>query len=76
MRKGLFTLGGLLGVLYLLNPTAGIFELLPDALPLIGNIDEALAATLILACLREYGLDLTNWRLKGKKHNKDIDGAK
>lgn len=63
-RRTMMTLGGLLGVLYLLNPGAGLFEILPDALPLIGNVDEALAATLVLACLREYGLDLTRWRRK------------
>ena len=34
----------LFGFIYLLNPTAGIIELLPDSLPLIGNIDEGAAA--------------------------------
>ncbi|PKL75472.1 MAG: DUF1232 domain-containing protein [Candidatus Melainabacteria bacterium HGW-Melainabacteria-1] len=63
-RRVLMTLGGLLSLFYLLNPTAGLFEILPDALPLVGNIDEAMAATLLLACLREYGLDLTAWRRK------------
>lgn len=64
MQRGLISLGGLLGLVYLLNPGAGIFEILPDALPFVGNVDEALAATLVLACLREYGLDLTRWRRK------------
>ena len=32
---------------YLLNPTAGILELVPDAFPIIGNLDEV-GATLIL----------------------------
>ena len=36
---------GVGGLLYLLNPGAGIFELLPDNLPLIGNLDEAAATT-------------------------------
>ncbi|NTU76164.1 MAG: DUF1232 domain-containing protein [Anaerolineaceae bacterium] len=35
------------GVIYLLNPTAGIFELLPDNLPIIGNLDDGVAAILI-----------------------------
>ena len=30
----------LLGVVYLFNPGAGILELLPDNLPLVGNLDE------------------------------------
>jgi len=49
----------LLCVLYLLNPGAGIFELIPDHLPLIGNLDEAAAMTLLLVCLRHLGLDLS-----------------
>jgi hypothetical protein len=45
--------------LYLLNPTAGILELLPDNLPLIGNLDEATAALILASTARYYGLDLT-----------------
>ena len=32
------------GFVYLLNPTFGLFEILPDNLPWIGNIDEGAAA--------------------------------
>jgi len=38
--------------LYLLNPTMGLFELLPDNLPLVGNLDEAAMVTMLLGCLR------------------------
>jgi len=38
----------LFGFIYLLNPTAGIIELLPDTLPLIGNIDEGAAALALM----------------------------
>ena len=41
---------GLLGGVYLVNPTAGILELLPDNLPFIGNLDEAGAAFLLIWC--------------------------
>jgi uncharacterized membrane protein YkvA (DUF1232 family) len=41
-------LGIALGILYLLNPTAGVLELIPDNIPLIGNLDEAAATTLVL----------------------------
>jgi len=34
----------LLSLVYLLNPTFGIFEIIPDNLPLIGNLDEGAAA--------------------------------
>jgi len=44
--------GLLLGGLYLLNPFAGIFEFLPDNLPLVGNLDEGGAMALILFCAR------------------------
>jgi uncharacterized membrane protein YkvA (DUF1232 family) len=49
---------GLLAVLYLLNPGAGIFEIIPDNLPLVGNLDEAAAVALLLMCLRYYGIEL------------------
>lgn len=56
---GIFLLG-LLSVIYLLNPTAGFFELIPDNIPIIGNLDEAAAVTLLLMCLRYFGYDLPN----------------
>lgn len=37
-----------LGVVYLINPTAGVLQLLPDALPFVGNLDEAAATALII----------------------------
>jgi len=58
--KEMFILGlTALAGLYLINPTAGVFELLPDVLPIVGNLDEATASLIILATLRYYGLDLT-----------------
>lgn len=45
--------------IYLINPTAGILEFVPDNLPLVGNLDEAAAVLIILSTLRYYGLDLT-----------------
>lgn len=44
----------MLGGIYLLNPTAGLFELLPDNLPLVGNLDEAGAFMLIWYGIVEY----------------------
>jgi uncharacterized membrane protein YkvA (DUF1232 family) len=38
---------GVVGVIYILNPTMGVFELIPDNLPIIGNLDEGAAAILI-----------------------------
>lgn len=48
---------GALGVLYLINPTAGFLELLPDPLPLVGNLDEATATVLVVSALRYFGVD-------------------
>lgn len=44
--------GIVLSVIYLINPTAGLFELIPDALPVIGNIDEVFFAYLIFSCIQ------------------------
>mgnify|MGYP001362535270 CR=1 FL=1 len=44
----------ILGVIYLLNPTLGIFEFLPDALPFVGNLDEGVATMLIWFGLVEF----------------------
>ncbi len=43
-----------LTAIYLLNPTGG-FDLLPDNLPILGNLDEILA-TIILMKFLEAGL--------------------
>lgn len=55
-RSCLGTLSALVGVLvgtaYVLNPGLGIFELIPDNLPGVGNLDEAAATALILFGLR------------------------
>ena len=50
------TVGGVMFV-YLLNPTLGI-DLIPDYLPL-GNLDEAAATAILIACLSYFGVDLT-----------------
>ncbi len=49
---------GVLSALYFINPGAGVFEFIPDNLPLIGNLDEAAAAVLLLNCLAYFGIDL------------------
>ncbi len=60
-------LGGLLGLLYILNPSAGFIEFIPDNIPFIGNLDEATAMMLVLGCLRYFGVDLTKWFGSRKK---------
>lgn len=50
------------GGLYLLNPSAGAIELLPDVLPVVGNLDEAGATALLLWGLGYFGIDLVRAR--------------
>jgi len=61
MKKILIITIGILSALYLINPTAGFFELIPDNIPMVGNIDEATATTLLLASLSYFGIDLTKF---------------
>ncbi len=60
---------GLLSLVYLLNPGAGLFELIPDNIPIIGNLDEAAAVLLLLSCLRYFGIDISNVFKKEKSHD-------
>ena len=53
-------LGGL-GAVYLMFPTLGVFELIPDAIPIIGSLDEFSATVLVLNTLAYYGLDLSRF---------------
>jgi uncharacterized membrane protein YkvA (DUF1232 family) len=47
---------GAVCLIYLINPTAGILEFIPDNLPIIGNLDEVAAATGLLGALASIGL--------------------
>ena len=60
-------IAGIIAVIYLLNPDAGIIELIPDNIPLIGNLDEVAATVLLLRVFRYF-----NWSLPGlfKKREK------
>lgn len=54
-----------IAIIYLLNPTAGILELIPDNLPLVGNLDEAAAVAILVNTLGYYGMDMT--KLYGRR---------
>lgn len=55
---------GVLSLVYLVNPTAGLFELLPDNLPFVGNLDEATATAVLLGSLSYFGINLPFLRRK------------
>ncbi|MEK7469805.1 MAG: DUF1232 domain-containing protein [Planctomycetota bacterium] len=46
---------------YLMNPTAGELELLPDRAPFYGNIDEVIATVILVSGLRYFGLDVAKF---------------
>ncbi len=56
---------GLISAIYLFNPGAGFIELIPDNIPIIGNLDEAAAVTILISCLAFFGIDIG--RLFGRK---------
>lgn len=58
---------GLLSLAYLVNPTAGFLEFIPDNFPFVGNLDEAGAAAILIASLAYFGLDITKLFGGGKK---------
>ena len=53
-RPVLFVIAAVCG-LYLVMPTLGVFELIPDALPLIGSLDEAGATAGLLFAAKGLG---------------------
>jgi uncharacterized membrane protein YkvA (DUF1232 family) len=60
MKSILVAILGLLSLIYIINPTAGFIEFIPDNLPIIGNLDEVAATALLLSCLSYFGIDLFN----------------
>lgn len=56
--------------IYLIYPSFGLLELIPDAIPLIGSLDEATATLILINTLRYYGIDLS--RLYGKSTDKQL----
>jgi uncharacterized membrane protein YkvA (DUF1232 family) len=69
MKSFFVAVAAVLSALYLLNPTAGFLELIPDNIPFVGNLDEATAMAVLVACLRFFGYDIT--RFFGKKNQMD-----
>mgnify|MGYP001567330172 CR=1 FL=1 len=54
MKNILVIILALLSVIYLLNPTAGIFEIIPDNIPFIGNIDEGFASFILYSSIEYF----------------------
>jgi len=76
LRSFLVFVVGLFSLLYLTNPGAGFVELIPDNFPVIGNLDEAAATTMLIAALAYFGLDVTKLfpaRREEKEDGKVVD---
>jgi len=73
MKKIVVFCLGLLATLYILNPTAGLFEIIPDNLPFVGNLDEAAAVALLLMCLKYFGIDLPDIFRREKDDNVTVE---
>ncbi len=73
MKSVIVVILGLLSLIYIMNPTAGFIEIIPDNFPIIGNLDEAAATALLLSCMSYFGIDLFNLFRKDKKKNSVIE---
>jgi len=67
MKTFLVALSGILAGIYLLNPTAGIVEFISDFIPIVGNLDEAGAMTIVIASLSYFGIDISKFFKKTEK---------
>ena len=65
LKEFVIIIVALIATIYLLNPTAGFLELLPDNLPVVGNLDEAAAMAILLNTFAYYGIDMG--RLYGRR---------
>ena len=66
--KRLVYLMAVAGAVYMLNPTAGVLELIPDNIPLVGNLDEGGATLAVWYGLLEY--------LEGKRRRREEKKSK
>jgi len=70
-KTGVFLLG-LFCFVYLLNPGAGVFELIPDNIPFLGNLDEATAVATLYICLNYFGFSFSDV-LRGNRRRNEKD---
>lgn len=62
----------LFAVFYILNPTAGFIELIPDNIPVTGNLDEAGAVFIIISAFKYFGFNMPDiFKKDVKQKSKD-----
>ena len=65
---------GFLALFYMLiDPLQ--FDLIPDLIPLIGWLDDGMAITVLVAVLKHYGVDLTNFLGERGEKAKELDAT-
>ena len=64
---------GVVSLIWLLNPPGLNID---DAIPLIGNLDEAAAALILINCLKYFGFDLTRLFQAGQRGASEQAGSK
>lgn len=69
-KRAIAYLGIIISSIYLLNFTMGTIFELPDFLPIIGNMDEFAASILLIASLKHFGIDLTDFLVVNQKSRK------
>jgi len=69
-RVGVFLIG-VFCVIYLLNPGAGVFELIPDNIPFFGNLDEVTAVATLYMCLNYLGFSLSRFLRRSPESTED-----
>ena len=67
MKSILIFFLAILSIIYLLNPTAGIFELIPDNIPFVGNVDEGLASYILFSSFEYFRGKQVGWFGQRKK---------
>jgi hypothetical protein len=72
-KSAVVLLLGVVSLIWLLNPPGLNLD---DTIPLIGNLDEAAAALILINCLKYFGFDLTRIFQAGQRGTSEQPGAK
>ena len=73
--KWLVWAASLVGFVYILNPGMGVFELIPDNIPGIGNLDEGLAFLMVYYGIMEFFAPHIRKQFKNEANDEDVVDA-
>lgn len=72
-KSAVVLLMGVLSLIWLLNPP--LLGTLDDNIPILGNLDEAAAALILINCLKYFGFDLTRLFQAGQRGTSQAAGG-